>query len=285
MTRAMPFADQPFTPVIEVAGDPACGWLLLCDHARAALPAEHGDLGLPPVAFERHISHDIGAEALTRALARRLGAPAVMAGFSRLLIDPNRGEDDPTIVMRLSDGQVVPGNHPLPADVLARRIARFHRPYHEAIDAAIGHAMAAGVRPIIFSVHSFTPAWKGVPRPWHATMLYDRDDRLARCVIDALTGDPAFARAVERQGAARTFALNEPYDGALRGDTIHRHCTLRGLASGLIEVRQDLLAAEDGPDFWAQRLAPILDAANADPTLHEEHYPGSRTDRPSRRAA
>ena len=57
-------------------------------------------------------------------MARALGAPAVLSNFSRLLIDPNRGLDDPTLVMRLSDGAIVPGNRHLDeAGIAARMIA------------------------------------------------------------------------------------------------------------------------------------------------------------------
>ena len=278
----MPGFPDDLAPVVALDGDPGCGLLLVCDHARNALPPEVGTLGLPAEAFRRHIAYDIGAEALVRELSHRLGAPAVMAGYSRLLIDPNRGEDDPTLVMGLSDGQVVPGNHPLASPERAARIERYHRPYHGAIDAALDAGIAAGVRPLVFSVHSFTPAWKGAPRPWHATMLYDTDDRLARLVVEGLRADPAFAPAVAEQGAERTFALNEPYDGALRNDTLYRHCTRRGLSSGLIEVRQDLLGAEDGAAFWADRLVPLLQRANEDPTFHEPREIASRTDRRTR---
>ena len=96
-----------FEPVETIAGDPACGYLILCDHARNTVPPELGDLGLPPATFERHIAYDIGARAVTVNLARTLGAPAVMSCFSRLVIDPNRGLDDPTLLMRLSDGAVI----------------------------------------------------------------------------------------------------------------------------------------------------------------------------------
>jgi predicted N-formylglutamate amidohydrolase len=108
MTRTAVFA--PFE-VIE--GDRSLGIVLLADHARRALPEEYGDLGLPPAEFQRHIAYDIGVEAVTRRLAELTGAPAVIAGFSRLLIDPNRGEDDPTLIRQLYDGTVVPGNYPM----------------------------------------------------------------------------------------------------------------------------------------------------------------------------
>lgn len=248
-------------------GSADAGLVILCDHARNALPDEYGTLGLRKDEFSRHIAFDIGAEALTEALARRLGVPAVLSGFSRLLIDPNRGEDDPTLVMRLSDGTVVPGNHPIDRAEIDKRLDRFHRPYHQAIDMVLDDCMASGTPPMVFSIHSFTPAWKGVPRPWHAAMLWDADPRLNLFMIDGLRRDPAMI-----------VGNNEPYDGALLNDTMYRHATTRGLAQGLIEVRQDLISDESGVAEWVNRIAPLLEEANGEPHMHAIIHHGSRTD-------
>lgn len=259
--------NEPFVPFETVDGDPESGIILLCDHARNTVPALYGNLGLPVEQFERHIAYDIGAEALTRALAAELGCPAVHSCFSRLLIDPNRGEDDPTIVMRLSDGTVIPGNHPISAEEIAHRIKHFHAPYHQAIDALIDDVVARGVTPIIFSIHSFTHAWKGISRPWHAALLWDADPRLPRFLIDRL-----------REDADLVIGDNEPYDGALRNDTMYRHATQNGFAQGLLEVRQDLVSDDAGIARWASILAPLLAQANQRPDMHEKRNYGSRTD-------
>ncbi len=256
-----------FQPFELIEGDWSCGLVLLCDHARNSLPANYGTLGLKAADFERHIAYDIGAEALTRELAQRLGAPAIHSCFSRLLIDPNRGEDDPTIIMRLSDGSVIPGNHPITSEETATRIAAFHAPYHHAIDTALERACETGNAPLVFSVHSFTPVWRGVERPWHAAFLWDNDPRLSRFMIDELCRDPDLV-----------IGDNEPYDGALRNDTMYRHATLSGLAHSLLEVRQDLIADEAGVRKWADRLTPLLDAANQRADMHEIKHYGSRTD-------
>lgn len=259
--------SSSFKPFEKIEGAPDRGIVLLCDHARNTLPEEYGSLGLPASEFERHIAYDIGVEALTRGLANALGAPAVHSCFSRLLIDPNRGEDDPTIVMRLSDGTVVPGNHPITADEINSRITRFHAPYHHAVDEVIDACMAAGTNPLIFSIHSFTHAWKGTPRPWHSAMLWDADPRLPQFMIEGMRRDPDLV-----------VGDNEPYDGALRNDTMYRHATVRGLAQGLIEVRQDLIADQNGVDEWVSRLAPLLEEANGRADMHEIRHYGSRTD-------
>ncbi|MCK0208064.1 N-formylglutamate amidohydrolase [Starkeya koreensis] len=259
-------ASETYAAFERVPGSLDAGLILLCDHASNALPPGYGSLGLPKAELERHIGYDIGAAGVTRMLAHRLGCPALLTRFSRLLIDPNRGEDDPTLVMRLSDGAVIPGNRNADAAEVERRLAHFHRPYHAAVNEEIEAALAAGVVPAILSMHSFTPSWRGRARPWHAAILWDSDPRFTRELIDAL----------EAPGDL-IVGDNEPYDGALRGDCLFRHATLRGLASTLLEIRQDLIADEEGQREWAERLAGLLPAILARPELHEVRSYGSRT--------
>jgi predicted N-formylglutamate amidohydrolase len=262
MTRSTVFA-----PFDLVEGDRKRGIVLLADHARRDLPDEYGSLGLPAVEFDRHIAYDIGVETVTRELAALLGVPAVIATFSRLLIDPNRGEDDPTLIRQLYDGTVVPGNYPLAAEDRERRLDRFYRPYHEAVGAMVASvAKASGHAPFIFSVHSFTPAMQGIVRPWHVGVLWDLDDRVARPLIDMLAADKSLV-----------VGDNEPYDGALRGDTMFKHAIVNGFAHVLIEIRQDLIAEQGGAIAWAERLTPIVDAINRRSDIHVVKMFGSRT--------
>ncbi|WP_150493293.1 N-formylglutamate amidohydrolase [Roseibium aquae] len=256
-----------FSPFETMSGKPDSGILLLCDHARNEMPADYKDLGMPRAQLERHIGYDIGARALTIALARRLGAPAVLSTYSRLLIDPNRGEDDPTLIMRLSDGAVVPGNARIDKTERALRIDRFHRPYHDEIDRVLDQLLADRPPPVIVSIHSFTPVWRGVPRPWHATVLWDRDPRAVDPMMEGLR-------------AQRDLVVddNEPYDGALKNDTMYRHATLRGLAQLLLEIRQDLIAGPDGVEEWADRLSPILASIAKRPECRKLEKFGSRCD-------
>ena len=259
---------EPFT----VAGGAARrGVVVLCDHASNALPTGYGTLGLPPHEFARHIAYDIGAAGVARGLAARLGAPAVLSNFSRLLIDLNRGCDDPTLIMRISDGAVIEGNRVLDNAERACRIARYYAPYHDAVRGTIEACLSCGVAPMIVSIHSYTPVWRGVARHWHAALLWDRDPRLAVAMIDALRADPALV-----------IGDNEPYHGALRGDTLWQHGTRRGLAHALVEIRQDLIADEAGQAQWAARLARIIarfleTPVLANQLLRVEHY-GSQTD-------
>ncbi|BCJ89821.1 N-formylglutamate amidohydrolase [Terrihabitans soli] len=238
--------------------------LILCDHASNALPKDYALLGLPEAEFERHIAYDIGAAGVVRRLAEILGANAVLSGFSRLLIDPNRGPDDPTLVMRLSDGSVIPGNARIGPEEVTKRMQAYYEPYHAAITGLIDEALDLGDVPVLVSIHSFTPSWKGVPRRWQAGLLWDKDPRLAGPLIEELKAE------------GLVTGDNEPYDGALENDTMYRHGTLRGLPHALIEVRQDLISEPDGQAEWAERLARMLTSILKDPALSRIEHFGSR---------
>ncbi len=242
-------AGEAFQPFSLRLSDADHGLIVLCDHAENTLPSEYGTLGLEPDQLERHIGYDIGAKALSEKLADALGATLAMTRFSRLLIDPNRGEDDPTLIMRLSDGAVVPGNARHDAAECARRLDRYYKPYDDAITQACAHVTnVTGRAPVLFSLHSFTPNWRGHPRPWHAGVLWDRDPRLAVPLIELLQAEGDLI-----------VGDNEPYRGELPGDTMHRHGTMKGLPHALLEVRQDLICDDAGVDAWASRLIPMLE--------------------------
>lgn len=231
------------------ARDAGANLLLLCDHASAALPDAYGRLGLDPALFEAHIASDIGAATVTRALAARFGAAALLGRWSRLLIDLNRGADDPTLVMKLSDGSIIPGNREAGPDEIARRIRDFHAPYHDAVTAELDRI---GPKAAIISIHSFTPAWKGKARPWEVGVLWDKDRRLAGPLMQRLTQH------------AMVWGDNEPYSGALENDCLNRHGTRRGLPHVLVEIRQDLIGTEAMAEDFAARLAFVLEAALGD---------------------
>jgi predicted N-formylglutamate amidohydrolase len=232
-----------------IAGSKNSKLLLLCDHASNALPEGLGWLGLDPALFGTHIAHDIGAAAVTRALASAWDVPAFLGRWSRLLIDLNRGADDPTIVMKLSDGSIIPGNRDADAAEVARRIAAYHAPYHAAIAAELDRM---GPDAVLISMHSFTPSWKKVPRKWEVGVLYDRDERLAKPLMTRL------------EQAGFVVGDNEPYTGALDGDSLNIHGTLRGLPHVLIEIRQDLIGSQASAQDFALRLKSIIDAALVD---------------------
>lgn len=270
--RSAQYSHDDGAPCEIIRGDQSCALLLICDHASNALPPGYGTLGLPSTEFHRHIAYDIGAAAVTRRLASHLGATAVLGRYSRLLIDLNRGQDDPTLVMKLSDGAIIPGNREADpfrdAEEFERRVAHYYLPYHRAIAGELSAIRARGQVPVILSVHSFTPVWRGTARPWHAAVLWDLDDRLARVLFDAF----------EREGGL-TVGDNQPYPGYLRGDTLYQHGTAHGFAHALIEIRQDLIAQAPGQAEWAARLQHYLEAALVRAEMHEIRHFGSRTDK------
>jgi predicted N-formylglutamate amidohydrolase len=270
--RLSPGPVEPaFSPVETVEGRLDAGVLIVCDHASNAIPPGYGSLGLKPETLERHIAYDIGAAELARALAARLEAPAVLSTFSRLLIDPNRGADDPTLVMRYSDGAIVPGNAHADAAEIARRLECFWAPYRNAVRAKVEAMMATGEPPALVSIHSFTPVWRGSPRRWKVGVLWDRDDRISKPLLRALAAEPDLH--VDGVGD------NEPYDGALAGDMIDAVATARGLANALIEIRQDLIAEAPGALAWADRFARLLRPILANPRARAPRDFGSRARR------
>ena len=233
------------------------------------MPPEYGDLGLTRENLERHIAYDIGAADVTRRLAALLGASAALAGFSRLLIDPNRGEDDPTLVMRISDGAIIPGNAKVGPDEIARRVESCWRPYRRACVALVDAVLASGQVPVLLGVHSFTPVFRGRARPWSCGVLWDMDPRIARPLIEGLRAE----------GIA--VGDNEPYDGALKDDTMYQLSTARGVPGALIEIRQDELGTPEASETWARRLARVLPLVLAGAETQRIEFFGSRADSPA----
>lgn len=226
-------------------------FLITCDHAANTVPPDlGGSLGLPVSDMARHIAYDVGAAGVARELGKLLDAPVVLSNFSRLVIDPNRGEDDPTLLMKLYDGSVIPGNRHAGAEEKERRLAAYYRPYHDALARmAARHEDVA-----IVAIHSFTPQLHGrPPRPWHVGILHAAwDARLSDPLIDMLQAEPDLV-----------VGRNEPYPGHLPGDALDRHALQDKRHNTLIEVRNDLIEEEVGQRHWAARLAPLLERALA----------------------
>ena len=237
----------------KISGEDRPGrWLVTCDHASNRVPdwVAGGELGVCEADMARHIAWDVGAAGVAGALGLALNSPVICSGFSRLVIDPNRGEEDPTLVMKLYDGTIIPANrHVGPAEV-ARRMDRLYRPYHHAL------ARLAARRPdiVIVAVHSFTPSLNGrPPRPWQVGVLYSHlDERLSRPLIAALEAEGDLC-----------VGDNEPYAGHLPGDAIDKHALQPGRLNTLVEVRNDLIADAAGQGRWGARLAPLLRRALA----------------------
>jgi predicted N-formylglutamate amidohydrolase len=199
-------------------------------------------------------------------LARLLDVPAVLANFSRLLIDANRSEDDPTLIRQIYDRTIIPGNQAVDASEREKRLNAYFRPYQNAVRATIDQVWAASKPPLMISLHSFTPRLaNGAQRPWHIGLLSDLDRRATDILLAGLVSQDDLI-----------VGDNEPYDGALKGDTLYMQASARGLAHVLIEIRQDLIADAAAATIWAARLEPHLKALNTNTSLHEVRFFGSR---------
>lgn len=223
-------------------------FVLVCEHASNHIPARYAGLGLPAAELQRHIAWDIGAASLSRRLSALLDAPLVLSGASRLLIDCNRPPGVPSSIPQMSEATIIPGNRDLPPAEVAARRAAFFDPFQDAVARLLDARQQAGTPTAILGIHSFTPVFLGVARPWQAGVLYLRAAAFGARLRDAL-----------REDATLTVGENEPYQVNLEEDfTVPVHGDARGIPAALIEVRQDLLADPAGIEAWARRLAAIL---------------------------
>lgn len=248
---SVPPPPAPEETPFERAPSRGANIIVLCDHATNQRPRELGDLGLPGEEFDRHIAYDVGARGVAAALAAEIGAAYIGTTFSRLVIDPNRGEDDPTLIMRLYDRTIIPGNARVDEAERERRLDAYHRPYHCAIDAMMAEMTAEfGRPPLIFSIHSYTRQLRGRPaRPWHVGVLWNKDRATASRLLETLRAAPDLV-----------VGDNEPYSGSLPGDTVDRHGAGCGARHVLLEIRNDLIETDDAQRVWADRLAPMASA-------------------------
>lgn len=232
-----------------ISGAPHSPLLIVADHASNAVPPGV-DLEIDHALLSEHIAIDIGSAPLARALAAALGAPAILAGVSRLVIDLNRELDAPGLVPEFSDGWTIPGNVGLRAEEPARRISVYYDRYH----GAIARHLDRGAVRLLVSVHSFTPqlaSHADVERPWPVGVLYNEDDRAARMAIDLLLQ------------AGHLTGDNEPYSGRHLNATMNRHAEARGLPYLGFEVRQDEIDTADGVARWCTELAAVVRAVQA----------------------
>jgi predicted N-formylglutamate amidohydrolase len=243
--------EPPAVTVLNAAGSAPI--LFLCDHASARVPRsldqpEAGGFGVSPEDRQRHIAYDIGAAAVTRLLSDRFEAPAILSGYSRLVLDLNRALEDGTSIPPVSDGTIIPANQHLSADARLVRAAALYYPYHDTIIEMLEGLKARGTSPAIISLHSCTPVLAGVKRPWHIGVLWNQDGRIALPLM----------RALEAEGNL-IVGDNQPYSGRDHDShTIHRHAEARGLPHVLLEIRQDLISDDAGIRAWADRLTRVL---------------------------
>ena len=222
--------------------------LLVCDHASRRVPAALGRLGLADGIFELHVAWDIGAAGVTRLLARRMGAMALFAGYSRLVIDVNRGLDHSTLIPEVSDGIVIPGNIGLTQEARQARIDALYHPWHRAVASELRRLDGGDGRPAtLIGIHSFTPQMDGLARPWQVGVLWDKPCALAWPLMAALA----------KQGLV--VGDNEPYSARIpSGGTLEYHALDCGRPGLSVEIRQDLIAGERGQAEWAERLSSAL---------------------------
>jgi predicted N-formylglutamate amidohydrolase len=222
--------------------------LVVCDHASNRVPSPLVDLGLPKDALNRHIAWDIGAAQVSRRLASRLGATAVLSDVSRLVIDCNRPLGHPTSICAASDGTPVPGNSGLEIEQARLRANEYFYPYHGAISIHLTRIERASAEvAALIAVHSFTPSLDGRPRPWDVGVLWNKDPRLAVPLIARL-----------RAGGDLAVGDNKPYSGRDSNFTMDTHGSAYGRPHVSIEIRQDRLSDEAAADRWGDRLAEAL---------------------------
>ena len=234
----------------RIVGEPRPGGLLVVsDHASNRVPADV-DLGIDPALLDQHVAIDIGVAAVAERMAAAPGTAAFLGNVSRLVCDFNREEDSPALIPHASDGHDIPGNL---FDVAGReeRIARYFRPYHDALASLLHDAPPA----LVLSLHSFTPSLRSRPqeqRPWQVGVLYNRDERAARLTIPLLEADGLIV------------GDQQPYSGKLLNATMNRHAEARGQPYFGIEIRQDLIGHEAGQAEWAERLSRIANRVALD---------------------
>ena len=232
--------------------------LLVADHASRNIPASLQQLGLADWVMDKHVAWDIGSDKLVRCLADLLDAPAVLVGFSRLVIDPNRQLDDPTAIPVISDGIAIPGNQDLNEAQRAQRVRNCFQPYHDAISHRLDRFAARGVTPALLSIHTCTPVFNQIVRPWHVGVMWDKDPRIAVRLM---------ANLAKAEGVC--IGDNEPYSGRHPHDyTVDFHAEKRGLPYAGFEVRQDLVDTAEGARHWAGVLASALQEPLADASIY-----------------
>src|SRR3954454_20400577 len=245
-------------PVHEVNVTGASPFLLTCDHYGRLIPRVLGDLGLPESELVRHIGWDIGIAGVAERLSRDLGAHLIVQRYSRLVIDCNRPPHVASSIPIISEATTIPGNEGISREAAQLRRVQIFDPYHRRIDEIIDDRRQRNMPTILVSLHSFTPVYAGIARPWHIGTLYQRDKMLPPLLLQLLRAEPDLV-----------VGDNEPYAVSDETDyTIPVHAEARGLMNTGIEIRQDLISDQAGEKSWADRLARIF--CEMEPVLRAE---------------
>ncbi|HVX75044.1 MAG TPA: N-formylglutamate amidohydrolase [Bradyrhizobium sp.] len=235
-------------PVHEIQGTGRSPFLFTSDHYGRLIPRSLGNLGLREDELTRHIAWDIGIAGVAEALSKQLDAHLIAQRYSRLVIDCNRPPDAASSIPIISEATTIPGNEGLSREAAELRRTLIFEPYHRRINDVIDQRRSANRPTVLVSLHSFTPVYAGIMRPWHVGTLYHRDTRLPPRLLKHL-----------RAEADLVVGDNEPYAVSdLTDYTIPVHGEKRGLMNSGIEIRQDLIADQSGQQQWAERLARIF---------------------------
>jgi predicted N-formylglutamate amidohydrolase len=245
--------SEDAAPVVEHNPSGRSPFLLTSDHFGRAIPEKLGNLGLPSSELTRHIAWDIGIAGVARALSAHLDAHLIAQAYSRLVIDCNRPFTSPSSIPLMSEA-TIPGNEGLAREAVAARRREVFEPYHRHITDVIDGRLREGMPTVLVSLHSFTPVYAGINRPWHVGTLYQSDARLPPLLLKSL-----------RAQADLVVGDNEPYAVSNETDyTIPVHGEARGLMNTGIEIRQDLISDQAGETEWAERLANIFGEIEAE---------------------
>ncbi|MFB6447459.1 N-formylglutamate amidohydrolase [Bradyrhizobium tunisiense] len=235
-------------PVHEVNAQATSPFLLTADHYGRTLPRALGGLGVTEAELTRHIGWDIGIAGVAERLAQLLDAHLIAQRYSRLVIDCNRPPEAASSIPVVSEATAIPGNEGISEWQREARRREIFEPYHDRIDAAISRRLHRQQPTVLVSLHSFTPVYAGVARPWHIGALYNRDTVLPQLLLRHLRAEGDLV-----VGDNEPYAVND-----LTDYTIPVHGEARGLVNTGIEIRQDLIADHTGQQQWAERLARIL---------------------------
>jgi predicted N-formylglutamate amidohydrolase len=236
-------------PVIFENSGSRTPFLLVCEHAGRAIPADLRGLGVSPEVVNEHFGWDIGALAVAQGIAQQMDAELVYQQYSRLLIDCNRPLTSKELIPEVSERVVVPGNVDLPKSSRAERINRIWQPFQQAIGEALDRRVAHSGGAILMAVHSFSPVFLDEARPWQVCLAYNRDDRMARLLFTELTVSlPDYQ-----------VAMNQPFYVSDDDDqTIPAFGERRNIPHVLLEIRNDLLRSTRSQQQWAGHIASAL---------------------------
>jgi predicted N-formylglutamate amidohydrolase len=246
-TLLSPTDPPPFHVIEAREGSP---YVIAADHAGRVIPQALGTLGLTPEELTTHVAWDIGIGGVSEQLAKELGAFMIAQTYSRLVIDCNRPLDSSTSIVSKSEYVDIAGNASITAEEVEARTREVFHPYHRRIEAELARRERAGEETIFLAMHSFTPRFKGFDRPWHCGVLYHRDARLARPLLELLRSEGLDVGDNQPYFVSDDSDYGVPHYGERRGNL---HVEL--------EIRQDLIADPAAQASWGKLLGRIIPAA------------------------